>query len=145
MIGSWTQKRIKHWNIRKKRKKSVDKLSNILWRYLSFICERQNSNSRSWVKLDISRLFLFVHISWYGASQVAQTIKRKWQSTPILLTGKFHGRRSLVSYSSWGCTESDMTEWLHLICTRDSLEQNLSCSILFPVMIWESRTTFTIF
>ena len=24
--------------------------------------------------------------------------------------GKSHGQRSLVSYSSWGCTELDMTE-----------------------------------
>ena len=23
-----------------------------------------------------------------------------------------HGQRSLVDYSSWGCRESDMTEWL---------------------------------
>ena len=28
--------------------------------------------------------------------------KRKWQPTPVLLPGKFHGQRSLVGYSSWG-------------------------------------------
>ena len=38
----------------------------------------------------------------------------KWQSTPILLPGKSHGRRSLVSYSPWGGKESDTTERLHL-------------------------------
>ena len=27
---------------------------------------------------------------------------RKWQPTPVLLPGKFHGRRSLVGYSPWG-------------------------------------------
>ena len=39
--------------------------------------------------------------------------RRKWQPTPVLLPGKSHGRRSLVSYSSWGRKESDMTERLH--------------------------------
>ena len=33
--------------------------------------------------------------------------------TPVLLPGKSHGRRSLVGYSPWGCTESDMTEQFH--------------------------------
>ena len=28
--------------------------------------------------------------------------RRKWQPTPILLLGKFHGLRSLVGYSPWG-------------------------------------------
>ena len=27
----------------------------------------------------------------------------KWQPTPVLLTGKSHGQRSLVGYSPWGC------------------------------------------
>ena len=38
---------------------------------------------------------------------------RKWQPTPVLLPGKFHGQRSLVGYSPWGCKESDSTEQLH--------------------------------
>ena len=29
--------------------------------------------------------------------------------TPVFLRGKFHGQRSLVGYSLWGCKESDMT------------------------------------
>ena len=39
--------------------------------------------------------------------------RRKWQSTPVLLPGKFHGQRSLVGYSSWGRKKSDTTERLH--------------------------------
>ena len=35
--------------------------------------------------------------------------RRKWQSTPVLLPGKFHGWRSLVGYSPWGRKESDTT------------------------------------
>ena len=29
---------------------------------------------------------------------------------PVLLPGKFHGRRTLVGDSPWGCIESDTTE-----------------------------------
>ena len=36
----------------------------------------------------------------------------KWQPTPVLLPGKFHGWRSLVGYSPWGHRELDKTEWL---------------------------------
>ena len=39
--------------------------------------------------------------------------RRKWQPTPVLLPGKFHGQRSLVGYSPWHHKESDMTEGLH--------------------------------
>ena len=33
--------------------------------------------------------------------------------TLVLLPRKFHGWRSLVGYSPWGCKESDTTERLH--------------------------------
>ena len=39
--------------------------------------------------------------------------RKKWQPTPVLLPRNFHGWRSLVSYSTWGRKESDMTERLH--------------------------------
>ena len=39
--------------------------------------------------------------------------RRKWQPTPILLPGKFHGWSILVVYSPWGCKESGTTERLH--------------------------------
>ena len=42
--------------------------------------------------------------------------RRKWQPTPVLLPGIFHGQRSLVGYSPWGRKESDMTERLHFHC-----------------------------
>ena len=35
---------------------------------------------------------------------------RRWQPTPVLLPGKSHGWRSLVSCSPWGCEELDTTE-----------------------------------
>ena len=37
---------------------------------------------------------------------------REWQSTPVFLPEEFHGQRSMEGYSSWGCKELDMTEWL---------------------------------
>ena len=33
--------------------------------------------------------------------------RRKWQPTPVFLSGKFHGQRSLVAYSPWGHKELD--------------------------------------
>ena len=35
---------------------------------------------------------------------------REWQPTPVFLPGKFHGQRSLVDCSPWGCKELDTTE-----------------------------------
>ena len=77
---------------------------------------------------------LCLHLS--GTSLVAQTVsiclqcgrprfnpwvrktswRRKWQPTPVLLPGKFHGWRSLVGYSPWGRKESDTTEPLQSQC-----------------------------
>ena len=47
---------------------------------------------------------------WVGKS----TWRRKWQPTPIFLTGESHGQRSLVGYSLWGQKESDTTELLSI-------------------------------
>ena len=37
-------------------------------------------------------------------------LKRKWQSTPVFLSGKSQGQRKLAGYSPWVHKESDMTE-----------------------------------
>ena len=44
--------------------------------------------------------------------------RRKWQPTPILWPGKFHGRRSPVGYSPWGHKELDTTERLHFTADK---------------------------
>ena len=36
--------------------------------------------------------------------------RRKWQPTPVFLSGEFLGQRSLAGYSAWGHKESDMTK-----------------------------------
>ena len=41
--------------------------------------------------------------------------RRKWQPTPVVLPGEFHGWRSLVGYSPCGHRELDTTEWLHFL------------------------------
>ena len=46
--------------------------------------------------------------------------RRKWQSTPVLLPGKSHGRRSLIGYNPWGCKESDMTKQLHCLIVKEA-------------------------
>ena len=38
---------------------------------------------------------------------------RKWQPTPVFLSGESHGQRSLAGYSPWGRKELDMTEHSH--------------------------------
>ena len=38
--------------------------------------------------------------------------RRKWQPTPVVLPGKFHGWRNVICYSPWGRKESDTTEGL---------------------------------
>ena len=44
--------------------------------------------------------------------------RRKWQPTLVSLSGKFHGQRSLVGCSPWGCKESGTTEQLTLTYFR---------------------------
>ena len=36
--------------------------------------------------------------------------RRKWQPTPIFLSGESHGSKSLAGYSPWGHKELDMIE-----------------------------------
>ena len=60
--------------------------------------------------------------------------RRQWEPTPVLLPGKSHGRRSLVSWSPWGHEESDTTERLHfhfsLSCIGEGNGNPLQCSCL---------------
>ena len=60
--------------------------------------------------------------------------RRQWHPTPVLLSGKSHGRRSLVGCSPWDRKESDMTERLHfhvsLSCIGEGNGNPLQCSCL---------------
>ena len=51
----------------------------------------------------------------------------QWQHlTPILLSGKSHGWRSLIGCSPWGCWESDMTEWFLSTFHFHALEKDMA-------------------
>ena len=41
--------------------------------------------------------------------------RREWLPSPVFLPEESHGQRSLMSYSPWGCKESDTTEQLTLL------------------------------
>ena len=60
--------------------------------------------------------------------------RRRWHPTPVLLPGKSHGWRSLVSCSPWGHKESDTTERLHfhfsVSCIGEGNGNPLQCSCL---------------
>ena len=40
--------------------------------------------------------------------------RRKWQPTPVFLSGKSHEWRRLAGYSPWGLKEYDTTEHINL-------------------------------
>ena len=58
--------------------------------------------------------------------------RRQWHPTPVLLPGKFHGRRSLVGCSPWGRGGSDTTQRLHFLlsCIGEGNGNPLQCSCL---------------
>ena len=66
--------------------------------------------------------------------RVAGEAEKAMASTPLLLPGKSHGRRSLLGCSPWGCEESDMTERLHfhfsLSCIGEGNGNPFQCSCL---------------
>ena len=70
-------------------------------------------SGRKWLavsqRLLLRRALVELHFS-------AVSWRRKWQPTPVLLPGKSHGQRSLLSYSPWGRRESDATERLPSLC-----------------------------
>ena len=43
--------------------------------------------------------------------------RRQWHPTPVLLPGKFHGRRSLVGCSPWGCRVGH--DWSDLVAAAE--------------------------
>ena len=91
-------------------------------------CHKEKSEEKllGQVRETLSQIYRDLPAQICMASLVAQTAKqcwrpgfslrvgkipwrRKWQPSPVLLPGKFHGQRS----SPWGRKELDMTEQLH--------------------------------
>ena len=71
----------------------------------------------SLVAQTVKHLSICLHCRWPRFDPWVRKIpwRRKWQPTPVLLPGKFHGWRCLVGYSPWGCKELDTTERLHFL------------------------------
>ena len=62
--------------------------------------------------------------------------RRKWQPIPVFLPGKFHGQRSLVGYSPWGCRVRHDWTHTHTPCPHP-------CLLLFLIRLLASAgTTF---
>ena len=82
--------------------------------------------------------FLVIHyFSFYSLSVLNQVVihrRRQWHPTPVLLSGKSHGWRSLVGCSPWSREELDTTERLHfhfsLSCIGERNGNPLQCSCL---------------
>ena len=51
---------------------------------------------------------------WVRSLGCEDPLEREWQPTSVFLPGEFHGQRSLVGYSPWGCKYSDTTDWITL-------------------------------
>ena len=51
--------------------------------------------------------------TWVQSLDREDLLEKEMAAHSVLLPGKFHGLRSLVGYSSWGCKELDTTEQLH--------------------------------
>ena len=52
--------------------------------------------------------------------------RRPWHPTPVLMPGKSHGRRCLVSCSPWDRKEQDMTERLHFHALEEEMATHSS-------------------
>ena len=77
---------------------------------------------------------LSVLVFWNKENLWCINRRRQWHSTPVLLSEKSHGRRSLVGCSPWGHQESDTTERPHfhfsLPCIGEGNGNPLQCSCL---------------
>ena len=65
----------------------------------------------------------------------------------FFLTGKFHGQKSLVRYSPWGCKELGMTKWLNwtalISCEREKINPPIIRNIILRKSFWKlSRRIF---
>ena len=61
--------------------------------------------------------------------------RRKWQPTPVFLSGKFQGQRKLAGYDPWGHKELDTTEQL-------STEQWERRNVKWPQALWKAVWQF---
>ena len=56
----------------------------------------------------------------------------KWQSTIVFVPGKFHRQRSLVGYSPWGLTKSQVAIFFAKKCSAPELRKRASIILAKP-------------
>ena len=71
---------------------------------------------------DKSQKYIFMMYFYYLGLYLHQ--RRQWQPTPVLLSGKSHGREE--PGSPWGREESDATERLHFTFHFYALEKEMA-------------------
>ena len=70
----------------------------------------------------ISKLLAGIQEMWVRSLHQKDTLEEGMATpTPVFLPGEFHGQRSLVGCSPWGCKESDTTQVTEHPCTRSQL------------------------
>ena len=65
--------------------------------------------------------------------------RRKWQPTPVFLSGESQGRESLVGCHLWGHTESDTTEVMRAAAAAAGLNttyQSLVYDLIFLLILY---------
>ena len=73
-----------------------------------------NGTTRAFLVVQTVKNLPAMQETWVQSLGGEDPWRRKWQPTPIVLPGRFHGQRSLTGYSSRGWKESDMTVQLTL-------------------------------
>ena len=61
--------------------------------------------------------------------------------TPVFLLGEFHGQRSLLGYSPWGCKELDTTE--QLTHTHTHTQEDLDLNLCLMTLLLQLTTLVT--
>ena len=65
-------------------------------------------------------------------TQYYSLLEKEWQPTPVFCPAEVHGQRSLMSYSSWGRKESDMTEHICTLFTTVNILYLRPSEIIHP-------------
>ena len=99
---------LKYWNFSISPSNEYSGLISFMMDWLDLLAVQ--GTLESLFQHDISK----ASILWHSAFSQ----RRQWHSTPVLLPGKPHGRRSLVGYNPWGCGvghgwATNTTCWVH--------------------------------
>ena len=73
-----------------------------------------NGTTRAFLVVQTVKNLPAMQETWVQSLGGEDPWRRKWQPTPIVLPGRFHGQRSLTGYSSQGRKQSNPTEQITL-------------------------------